>query len=179
VKPAVLLALVGAIGCSPRLERAQERPVDLGPDPLYVRSQCTSGLTRDPNESEGETMMPGHACNACHAQENASSGEGDAPIFAAAGTVYPTGHEPDNCMGAGAEGAWVVVSDAKGIEHRAQINFAGNFIFEGVAMAFPLRAKVTRDGKERVMKDAQDSGDCNGCHTVSGAEGAPGRIVLP
>jgi hypothetical protein len=159
------LALVGAIGCGSKLELAQVVPVDLGPDPLTVRSQCTSGLRRDPNESEGEGMMPGHACNACHAEANASSGEGDAPIFAYAGTVYPTGHEPDNCMGAGAEGAWVVVSDAGGAVHRSKINPSGNFLLEGAALAFPIRAKVMRDGKVREMKDAQDSGDCNRCHT--------------
>jgi hypothetical protein len=29
------------------------------------------------------------------------------------------------------------------------------------------------------MTAEQTSGDCNGCHTPAGADGAPGRIVFP
>jgi len=29
------------------------------------------------------------------------------------------------------------------------------------------------------MTAPQTSGDCNGCHTQTGANGAPGRITLP
>jgi hypothetical protein len=43
----------------------------------------------------------------------------------------------------------------------------------------PFRAKVVADGRERVMLMPQTNGDCNACHTESGKNGAPGRIVLP
>ena len=46
-------------------------------------------------------------------------------------------------------------------------------------MAFPIKAKVVANGKERAMKDAVPSGDCNSCHTVKGDSNAPGRIVAP
>ena len=38
-------------------------------------------------------MRPGHACITCHTQED------EGPVFAFAGTVYPTGHEPNECYG--------------------------------------------------------------------------------
>ena len=43
----------------------------------------------------------------------------------------------------------------------------------------PFTAKVTHQGRERAMTTTQTSGDCNGCHTQAGANGAPGRITLP
>jgi predicted CXXCH cytochrome family protein len=38
---------------------------------------------------------------------------------------------------------------------------------------------VTAGGKERIMVQAQTSGDCNSCHSESGSKDAPGRIVAP
>ena len=46
-------------------------------------------------------------------------------------------------------------------------------------LELPFRAKVVFAGKERSMGTAQSTGDCNSCHTATGANGAPGRIVLP
>jgi hypothetical protein len=46
-------------------------------------------------------------------------------------------------------------------------------------VATPFRAKVTYMGRERDMAAGQTSGDCNACHTQSGAMSAPGRIILP
>lgn len=41
-------------------------------------------------------MNPGHACNVCHQLVN---GQGDsALIFVFAGSVFPTAHEPDDCL---------------------------------------------------------------------------------
>ena len=58
------------------------------------------------------------------------------------------------------------------------VNAAGNFYYSGT-VALPYRAKVVRGTSERIMPIAQTSGDCNGCHTQNGANGAPGRIMLP
>lgn len=41
----------------------------------------------------------------------------------------------------------------------------------------PYTAKVIRDGVESKMLTPQSNGDCNACHSVDGASGAPGRIV--
>jgi hypothetical protein len=117
-------------------------------------------------------MDPGKACIACH-----NSGEG--PRFTLAGTVYPTGHEPDLCYGAdGANGAMVVATGADGKVVTVLPNATGNFTYAG-ALALPYRAKVVFMGRERVMAAAQTSGDCNACHTQTGAMNAPGRILLP
>jgi hypothetical protein len=43
----------------------------------------------------------------------------------------------------------------------------------------PFTAKVTFQGREIVMTTPQTDGDCNSCHTETGANGAPGRIKLP
>lgn len=151
-----------------------------GPPSSYLEALgCTSGATRDPNESEGPEMTPGRACITCHAEDNAASGEGDAPIFAFAGTVFPGGHEPDDCIASGSQGAQVIVTDAMGKEFTAAVNAVGNFLFEDEHFAYPYQAKVVFLGRERRMQTAQQSGDCNRCHTAAGDFGAPGRIVLP
>jgi hypothetical protein len=118
-------------------------------------------------------MAPGQACIACHATN-------EAPDFAIAGTVYPTAHEPDNCVSAAptAAGASVVIVDANNRTVTLSVNSAGSFYSSG-AVAKPYHAKVVTSASERVMVAAQTSGDCNGCHTQNGANGAPGRILLP
>jgi hypothetical protein len=121
-------------------------------------------------------MHPGVACINCHSKE----GEEEGPRFAVAGTLYPSAHEPNDCNGvATSSGATVVIIDASGSEHRLKPNAAGNFFLEATTFTLPYTAKVTYDGRERVMVEAQDDGDCNACHTEAGANHAPGRIFLP
>jgi mono/diheme cytochrome c family protein len=74
--------------------------------------------------------------------------------------------------------ARVVIVDARGQTITLTPNAAGNF-FTAVAVTFPFRAKVTYQGRERIMVAAQSNGSCNACHTQNGASGAPGRITLP
>ena len=38
---------------------------------------------------------------------------------------------------------------------------------------------VLANGKVRAMAQAVSSGDCNACHTLHGAQNAPGRIMAP
>ncbi|WP_437841556.1 hypothetical protein [Sorangium sp. So ce1153] len=63
------------------------------------------------------------------------------------------------------------------------LNASGNFLFDTfqdrTPINFPITARVVKGDKERKMLTAQMSGDCNSCHSQSGAEGAPGRIVAP
>jgi hypothetical protein len=119
-------------------------------------------------------MRPGEACIACHSR-------GDGPIFAIAGTAYPTGHEYDDCYGRAAQGASVTVTDKNNVSRSFTVNSAGNFSgsASGGWPAFPITAKITFNGKTRAMSGAVSSGDCNTCHTLNGASGAPGRIALP
>jgi hypothetical protein len=149
---------------------------DAGPGPYDTPVTCTSGKTT-PNGGGSQTMDPGQACINCH-----QSTGGEAPLFAIAGTVYPTAHEPDNCNGAnGTNGAKVVIVDKNGQSLTLTPNSVGNFSYQGAqgAIATPFTAKVTYMGRERIMTTPQTSGDCNSCHTVSGAMSAPGRIMLP
>jgi hypothetical protein len=121
------------------------------------------------------SMNPGRACINCHATTG-----GEAPTFAIAGTLYPTGHEPDLCNGVngGTAGAQVVITDAANRTVTLTPNAAGNFTYTG-ALTTPFHAKVSYQGRERIMSAAQTTGDCNSCHTQNGANGAPGRITLP
>lgn len=121
-------------------------------------------------------MHPGVACIDCHT----SSNNREAPSFTIAGTVYPTAHEPADCNGLDGttDGVQVVITDAKGKKLTLDVNDVGNF--SSVAtLTMPYTAKVVSGSKERVMSASQTTGDCNSCHTESGASGAPGRIMAP
>ena len=150
--------------------------VDAGtPDPVFSGPPtCSSGVywTR----GEGSTMRPGEACIACH-----SRGGDEGPDFAIAGTAYPTGHEYDDCYGSAAQGAVVSVTDSRGVTRTFTANSAGNFSgsASGGWPIFPIRAQISFGGKTRTMSGAVSSGDCNTCHTLQGASGAPGRVALP
>ncbi|MGO9830370.1 MAG: hypothetical protein ACLPJH_09530 [Myxococcaceae bacterium] len=137
-------------------------PAFSGPD------VCTSGQTY--TGSEGGDMRPGEACVSCH---QANGGPG----FNAGGTVYPTGHEPNDCVASASAGAVVTVTDSSGASVSFTANGNGNFY--GNVPGFPITAVVTFDGGTRAMTTPVSSGDCNSCHTEAGTNGAPGRIALP
>ena len=141
-----------------------------------VTPVCTSGLTW--SGRKGVTMQPGRACISCHTQQG-----DDGPLVQIGGTVYPTMHEPDLCIGVdgASTDARVVVTDANGRVISMPVNGSGNFAWltSQAQVRFPIRAKVVSGGKERVMATPQMTGDCNSCHTVKGEYGAPGRIAMP
>jgi hypothetical protein len=134
-------------------------------------SVCTSGTNWTRGDRGSVSMHPGVACIACHDLNNA-------PPFSIAGTVYPSAHEPDDCNGGGTAGAQIVITDANGKVTKIPVNSVGNFYSQGT-IALPYRAKVVVGTTERAMVGSQKSGDCNSCHTETGASSAPGRIVLP
>jgi hypothetical protein len=155
-------------------------PVESAPlvDPFSAAPVCTSKRTWTAGNRGSGQMNPGMACIACH-----SRGEG--PGSSIAGTLYPTAHEPDLCDGvSGTTGAQVMIVGADGQQVTLTPNGAGNFDYRG-AVALPYKAKVVFMGRERAMISAQNSGDCNSCHTQTGAMAAgttmkaPGRILLP
>jgi cytochrome c553 len=187
-------------------------PPPVRPDPFAAAAKCTSG--RNGTAGGSALMNPGMACVSCHASggggddlalvmkdgdggddgkgrgggggEGGEGGEG-APRLSLAGTVYPSAHEPNRCMGAASDGARVVVVDAAGRTVTLTVNGAGNFfrLASGGAVTPPLRAKVVFEGRERAMIGAVPHGDCNRCHTqngattVTGGVKSPGRILLP
>lgn len=144
------------------------------PDPLNAAPTCTSNVTWTRGNSGSSLMNPGQACISCHA-----SG-GEAPRYVIAGTLYPTGHEPNNCDGVnGTTGARVVVTGSNGTVITLTPNSAGNF-YSSTTLPGPYKAKVVDStSKERVMVATAATGDCNSCHTQTGTSGAPGRITLP
>ncbi|MBX3185358.1 MAG: hypothetical protein KF819_00020 [Labilithrix sp.] len=156
-------------------------------DPAPVPAQCTSGRFWTKDDDDGDVLMtPGRACISCHLEENAAhekkhddddDDDDEAPVFTAAGTVYPTLREPDDCFGLGTLDAKVVIEGADGVKQTLSVNRAGNFMTE-LPIALPYRASVVRDGKTRAMKTAQKSGDCNTCHAANAVD-APGRILAP
>jgi hypothetical protein len=154
--------------------------VDPKNDPAFSgASICTSGK-KGPTGA-GLSMNPGTACNACHKTQAANR------VFAWGGTVYATGHEPDQCVGVpSTAGAVVVITGANGKEVKMPVNGGGNFgIYardaKAMALTAPFSARVEQGGKVRAMSTPLKAtdGDCNGCHTEAGSQGAPGRIALP
>jgi hypothetical protein len=143
-------------------------------DPYSTPVVCTSNTMWTLGNRGDGIMDPGQACIACH-----SKGEGPNPPFVLGGTVYPSAHEPDNCNGGPlTQMARVVITGADGMSVTLKPNSAGNFSYSGV-IATPYTAMVTYMGRERGMIAKQMSGDCNSCHTETGAMMAPGRIMLP
>jgi len=159
------------------------------PIPAPATPVCTSGRFWNDDDDEGSPLMtPGRACIQCHDLENIKKAKDDddddddddeleAPAFTAAGTLYPTLLEPDDCFGVGTQDAQIILTGADGRTQSLPVNRAGNFYTE-LPLALPYRAEVVRNGKRRVMTTAQTSGDCNLCHAVTG-EDAPGRILSP
>jgi cytochrome c553 len=135
------------------------------PNPYATPVQCTSNKTW--KSGTGSTMRPGDACKRCHSS------------FSIGGTVYPTAHEPTNCLGIPA-GATVVVTDAANKTVNLTVNSAGNFYYSSyVALKAPFTVSVTNGSKTRAMTGKAPNGDCNSCHTQTGTQNAPGRIMAP
>jgi hypothetical protein len=153
-------------------------------DPFSSAPTCTSGQTM--TTPDGPTMRPGEACLGCHTgggggDDNGGGGEDDdeAAAYALGGTVYPTAHEPNDCVGAvNGGGSVVTVIDAAGRTINLTPNAVGNFFYAGT-ITFPITARIAKNGLSRSMTTPQTSGNCNACHTLTGTNGAPGRILEP
>jgi hypothetical protein len=154
------------------------------PDPFDTPSVCSSNRYWQDGDDGSVLMFPGRACIACHTQVNLEEGEEEAPVFLVAGTLYPDGHAPNDCNGVrGNSGVSVVITDNKQRRYTLKPNDAGNFFLKRSAsnpFEYPYTVKlVAASGAERFMNAAQQSGDCNGCHTEAGTQGAPGRVLAP
>ncbi len=134
--------------------------------------QCSSGNAVAAQESAW--MEPGGDCIGCHA-----SGEG--PSFLVAGTVM--GALPDDTNCAGVAGVTVRLTGADGNLIELTTNESGNFFsrLSNAALVFPYHAEISRNGVTIQMASPRTATEtsCNACHTPSGANGAPGRIVAP
>ncbi|MBK7857362.1 MAG: hypothetical protein IPJ65_01810 [Archangiaceae bacterium] len=134
---------------------------------------CPSGKQWVGGDAESSSMHPGVACITCHDR-------GEGPRFAAAGTVFTSFDAKDDCGGASTDGLTVILTDANGAEISLPVNAMGNFFLERRTLATPFSARVVDGaGKSRAMAARQTDGDCNACHSATGTQGAPGRIVAP
>jgi hypothetical protein len=145
--------------------------IDAGGNEAGYVVTCTSGVTS--HADEGASMKPGDTCVTCHSSSNSEGGK-----LTIGGTVYPTAHEPTDCDGVSVNGATVVITDANGKVVTLAVNSVGNFD-TSTTIATPYTASVAYNGLTLSMALPQTSGDCNSCHTVTGTNGAPGRITLP
>jgi MYXO-CTERM domain-containing protein len=138
-------------------------------DVSYVTADvCPGGLAWTGGDRASPNMHPGTACVDCHTQNGG-------PRFTLAGTVFAAKAD-DDCLGA--KDTSIVITGADGKILTIAANEAGNF-YSDLAVKMPYQAKIVSAGKTKVMLTAQSTGDCNSCHTVAGANNAPGRITLP
>jgi hypothetical protein len=163
LRPGALAAVILAAGLG----------LGCGVDGIGIAPTTCSTKT-SPLASEGPLMEPGGDCIGCH-----SSGEG--PRFTLAGTVMSANNDDTNCTGVNQVTVRVTGADGHVIEMAT--NQVGNFYSEVRAstLVFPYTAEVTRNGVTTKMLTPRSAGEtsCNSCHTPTGANGAPGRIIAP
>ncbi|MDQ3366111.1 MAG: hypothetical protein M3680_11860 [Myxococcota bacterium] len=160
-------------------------PGDGGPTGPF-ETVCSSGSKwpigggddDDDDDEEGSPdMNPGLPCRTCHlAQEPERA-------YFFMGTAYPTLHEQDRCRSIVPPGTRVEILDNTGqvaltLPVRASGNFFSSSTLPQVALPFTARV-VSPTGLISQMSTPQMTGDCNGCHTEQGINGAPGRVLLP
>lgn len=141
------------------------------PDPAFTSPlTCSSGKTW-PVNSTGSRMYPGVSCNKCH------------NFSGPAGTVYPTGHEPDRCYGINGNQMSDVIVRITGSDGKVQnLHPSDTGNFRGTSVKKPYTATVISSAGERPMLTPQTDVDCNKCHSAMGngaGSTAPGRIVIP
>jgi hypothetical protein len=156
-------------------------PDDAGPvmDPLNADPTCTSGRMWTLLDRGSPLMHPGQACIECHQRMGVR--DPAASRMTIAGTVFPTGHEPNDCNGAPGTtdgGLTVEVTDAMGNVVTMTPNSVGNFS-STTAITPPLTALVRSSVATRRMVGEVMTGDCNSCHTQMGDMMAPGRVTIP
>ncbi|MBA3460931.1 MAG: hypothetical protein H0T46_13260 [Deltaproteobacteria bacterium] len=157
-------------------------PGDGGPTGPFP-TVCSSGQKYipqngdDDDEDGSPDMNPGMPCRACHLANEPD----EARFFM--GTAYPTLHEQDRCFSTVAAGTRVEILDANGnVAVTMPVRARGNFfsMSRNANIALPFTARVVSpSGAFTQMTTPQMTGDCNSCHTEQGANGAPGRILLP
>jgi hypothetical protein len=163
----LLLGFAGA--CTPGGD--DDGADDVGDDGAPT-DECLSGIEWVGGNQESSRMNPGQDCLGCHAQF------GEAEEVVLGGTIYDD-NERDNCYGV--EGVTVEITDSTNAVFTATSNTAGNFMLfsENGTITPPYSVKLLYEGRERQMFTMQTVTSCNSCHTETGLNGAPGRILAP
>lgn len=127
------------------------------------------GTAEPQTEATGPLMRPGEDCLSCH---SADSGRG-APVWSAAGTVYP---RADAAAHEGVPGAEVRLSAPDGsLIAKLTTNAVGNF-YTPLPLPPGFRVAVEFDGQSIEMPCSPPGGLCNFCHGDPPAGRATGRI---
>jgi hypothetical protein len=138
-------------------------------------SVCVSGR-HWPQGGSDAGMFPGQTCVGCHLINSPPN------AYYFAGTVFPGFVTADGCEETLPAGVTVEIYDANGqLALTMNVGENGNFVSPSpdAGVTLPYKAHVVFNGQVRAMTLPQVSGDCNSCHTQTGASGAPGRIHLP
>lgn len=172
---ALVASLTATLACAPNGD--DEDGDDEVGDEGAPSEECLSGIAWVGGDEESRLMHPGRDCLACHQER------GEAEEVVLGGTVYEANGEPDDCFGV--EGVTLQLTDSQGTVFELVSNAAGNFVMElegepgEMQIVPPYSAKLLYEGRERQMLTMQTETSCNSCHTVAGANGAPGRILAP
>jgi hypothetical protein len=136
--------------------------------------ECISGNEWVGGNEESPRMNPGQDCLGCHSELGVEKEQ-----VVLAGTVFGAYDERNNCYGV--PGVTVQITDSTNTVFQTMSNEAGNFILSaaGGPITPPYSAKLLYEGRERKMAPMQINLSCNSCHTQSGLNGAPGRILAP
>ena len=149
-------------------------PVSIGDEPPVAPvAVCPSGVMWTHGNSGSSRMRPGGDCIGCHRQD-------EGPRYAIAGTVFDQLHIKDDCYGVA--GAIVEVTGSNGQTVAMETNSVGNFgaMPQHVAgLQPPYTTRVWFGDQVRDMDTPITDLNCAGCHTVFGAQNAPGRVVVP
>lgn len=152
---------------------------DSGSSSAPAASDPYGGLTVDDDHVGAHEMFPGLDCVGCH-QKNKDT---RAPQLVAGGTVFPSLHEPDRCIGVAGVKVTITEGDA-GRTYERVTNGAGNFFIEEddarLWDAKNLTVKLEYKGITNAMSaGSSNSGSCHTCHTKTGRGGSPpGRICI-
>lgn len=136
-------------------------------------SSCVSNFNWVLGDFGSSWMHPGVDCVGCH-------NTGGGPDLWVGGTVYAADGQVDDC--GGAANVTVTITEANGTPHQLTTNYTGNFYIKKSDVPnfqFPYTVTLSANGQTRSMAASQTTGACNSCHTQTGAQGAPGRILSP
>ncbi|MFT3839946.1 MAG: hypothetical protein QM723_23365 [Myxococcaceae bacterium] len=137
---------------------------------------CASGRHYPQGLQTDAGMFPGQTCVGCHLINSPPN------AYYFAGTVFPGFVTVDGCEETLPSGVVVEIYDSNNqLALTLPVLENGNFVSPSpdAGVKMPYKARVVSNGQVRAMTLPQVSGDCNSCHTQTGASGAPGRIRLP
>jgi hypothetical protein len=154
-------------------------------DPSTVCDESNEACDPYNCSGDGENMLPGSDCLACHTTGNLVDDKGvdppplpdedededDDKIFSVAGTLF------SDILGSdGVQGGTVRITGADGGVLELDTYRSGNF-FSTQSLSFPITAEVEVDGEVLAMFQEVSTGACSSCHQCDGSAG--GKLYGP